>query len=110
MNKEQILEKSRKENKNQDLAELELKHNSERLAGLVAVVICFGFFVIEKGLLDRNSYGYYCIFTMYAAVEFIYKAVKTHKTNYILRAVLWSAATAIAMAVYLMGLSSAAKG
>lgn len=40
MNKEDILAKSRKENKSQDLAEMELDNQAWNLAGRVGVVLC----------------------------------------------------------------------
>lgn len=109
MDKEEILAKSRKENKNQDLAELEIQRDGAHLAGLIAAMMCITFFTVEWVLFDRASYGYYSIFSMFAAVSHTYRAFKLRKTQNIVIAVMWCVAAVLVLITYVMRLEMAVK-
>lgn len=109
MNKEEILAKSRKENKNLDLAELEIQRKGAHLAGLIAAIMCITFFTIEWVLFDRASYGYYSIFSMFAAVSQTYRAFKLRKTQHIVTAMMWCIAAVLVLITYIMRLEMGSK-
>lgn len=110
MNREEILEKSRKENKNKDLAKLEAENRGGQLAGIVAALMCFAFYILERKFLNRDAYGYYCILTMFMAVECTYKAVKLRGKQNIVTAALWCAAALVVLITYIGKLNVAVRG
>lgn len=91
MNKEEILQASRNENKNKDIYELEVIGKAQRIGGLAALCAAFVLMFIERVILENGTnYGYYCIIMTAGAGLWIYKAVKLKKLHEILLAVLWS--------------------
>lgn len=92
MNKEEILQASRKENKNKDIYELEVINKGQRIGGLIAISVAFALLLLERVILDiGTNYGYFCIIMSAGAGLWIYKAVKLKRKHEILLAVLWSA-------------------
>ena len=47
MDKEEILKKSREENKNMDVYDLEVQRDGRNIGAVVAVILAFVFFVIQ---------------------------------------------------------------
>ena len=91
MNKEEILQASRKENKNKDIFELEVINKGQRIGGLIAISIAFALLLLERVILDiGTNYGYFCIIMSAGAGLWIYKALKLKRKREILLAVLWS--------------------
>lgn len=91
MNKEEILQASRKENKNKDIYELEVINKGQRIGGLIAISVAFALLLLEDMILDiGTNYGYFCIIMSAGAGLWIYKAVKLKRKQEILLAVLWS--------------------
>ena len=91
MNKEEILQASRNENKNKDIFELEATRKGQRIGGLAALCVAFVLMIIERVILeDGTNYGYYCIVMTAGAGLWIYKAIKLKKPHETLPAVLWS--------------------
>ena len=91
MNKEEILQASRKENKNKDIYELEVINKGQRIGGLIAISAAFALLILERVILDiGTNYGYFCIIMSAGAGLWIYKAVKLKRKHEILLAVLWS--------------------
>lgn len=96
MNKEEILQASRSENKNKDIFELEVISKGQRIGGLIGLIIAFALMVVERVILeDGTNYGYFLIILSAASGLFIYKAVKLKKKHEILIAAIY-----IAMSVY----------
>lgn len=91
MNKEEILQASRKEHKNKDIYELEVINKGQRIGGLIAISVAFALLLLEDVILDiGRNYGYFCIIMSAGAGLCIYKAVKLKRKKEILLAVLWS--------------------
>lgn len=61
MNKEEILEKSRKENRNKDIYEEELIKQGSAIVNIVMVILATVFFVIQVFTGGRINYGLYAI-------------------------------------------------
>lgn len=96
MNKEEILQASRSENKNKDIFELEVISKGQRIGGLIGLIAAFALMVVERVILeDKTNYGYFLIILSAASGLFIYKAVKLKKKHEILIAAIY-----IAMSVY----------
>jgi predicted membrane-bound spermidine synthase len=88
MNKEEILEKSRMENKNKDLFEMELLREGRYIGSIVSVILATIFFVIQFLVGGGINYGLYAvIFAMIATVN-IFKAIRMKKRFEIIIAVI----------------------
>lgn len=103
MDKEKILEASRKENQNRDIYELEVIKRGQRIGALTAVCIAALLLVVENLWLDKGTnYGYYIIIMSSAAGVWIYKAIKMKITHEIFLAVLWTAVAVYAVVMYIL--------
>ncbi|MBP1532923.1 MAG: hypothetical protein IK999_02165 [Ruminococcus sp.] len=109
MDKEKLLEMSRKENQNIDLVMKETETKSASLASVAALSLCIVFRVMEQVILDRPAFGYYCIFSTYAAVDVLYKAVKLKDKKYKVLAAVWSAAAVFSLVMYIISLAKQAR-
>ena len=69
MNREEILAKAQKENKNIDLVNLKIMADSERLAGGIAGIICFMLYVAEKIITGNKNHSLLGIFSAFVAVS-----------------------------------------
>ena len=76
MNKDEILEKSRKENKNQDLYEKEISQKAGNIAAIVAAVIGTIFYVIQILVGGGSNYGLYAIVFSIPATGYMVKTIQ----------------------------------
>lgn len=91
MDKEKILKKSRNENQNKDIYELEVISKGQRVGGLIAISVTFALMVIERAILDSDTnYGYFLIILSAGMGLWLYKAVKMRRKHEIFLAVLWT--------------------
>ena len=67
MNKDEILAKSRNENKNGDERDLKNREKSYSISAGVATLVCIIMATIEEMLFQRSAAG---IWVIYAAIEF----------------------------------------
>ncbi len=84
MNREEILAKAQKENKNTDLVNLKIIAESERLAGGIAGIICFMLYAAEIIITGNKNYSLWGIFSTFVAVEILYKGIKTKDKFFII--------------------------
>ncbi len=101
MNKEEILEKSRAENKGKDYFELEVEKNSKVVALLTADFLLLIIFFLK--IFSGNGLDH-CIWAVVSSIcagEYIYKAVKLKDKKNILAAVMWTLTTLIVMGMAL---------
>ncbi|MCI9078473.1 MAG: hypothetical protein HFH68_06020 [Lachnospiraceae bacterium] len=104
MDKEEILRRSRAENQNKDIYELEVTGKAQRAGGLVAICVAFALMVIESVLLDSSvNYAYFLIILSAGMVLWLYKAVKMRKKHEMLLAVIWTALTIYAAVMVVLG-------
>ena len=88
MNKEEVLQASRKENKNLDVYELEVISGAQRIGGIIGVCVAFTLMVVEAVLFDNGAnYGFALIIFSASAGLWICKAVKLKRKHEILLAV-----------------------
>lgn len=91
VDKEEILKKSRNENRNKDIYELEVISKAQRVGGLIALCVTFALMLIERVILESGTnYGYFLIILSAGMGLWIYKAVKMRKKHEIFLAVLWT--------------------
>lgn len=98
MNKEQILEISRKENREQDLYELHVSEKSATTGALTGVLICAVLFVSEFFICGNLNFSLWSIIAGMNAGVGIYKGIKLKNKSKIAIGLLW-ATCAIAAAV-----------
>ena len=89
MNKEEILEASRSENKNKDYAEIEIENKGVKLAALCTLILATVYFCLEIFVKGETNYGWYSIIALYSAIMYGYKGIKCKKKINIVSAVLW---------------------
>jgi hypothetical protein len=103
MDKEEILQASRKENQNKDIYELEITRKGQRIGGLAAICIAFILINVDRLRYDAGTnYGYFMILTASAAGMFIYKAIKLKQKHEILVAMIWTLATIYTLIMYIL--------
>lgn len=103
MNKEEILQASRKENQNKDIYELEIINKGQRIGGLTALCIAFVLMLTERLVFDATNYGYFCIILSAGAALFTYKAIKLKRKHEILFAAIWGILAIYAAVTVILG-------
>jgi hypothetical protein len=101
MNKEEILKRSRQENKNKDLAELELTKNAYAIAcGIMSILASI--FMLMEVLQDKGlNLSYFAlILSVYASVSW-YKYAEKKQRNDLLLSLLYTFAAALCTLSYL---------
>ena len=95
MEKEEILEASKKENKKKDMYEIQVESKGATYAGLAMLILALIFYTYEIISGKGSNPAFYSIITIYNAVLFGYKAIKIDKRRglYIFTAVVWSILT-----------------
>ncbi len=76
MNKEEILEKSKKENKNRDPYEMEVSNNGFTLGFVSAMMIGIILWAVELIATGICEYRIYCLAVAVIAVSSLYRGVK----------------------------------
>lgn len=77
MNKEEILAKSRQENKEQDLFLLQINEKSWSIGSTCAWIYCIILFALSGFLTGALNYGFFSIIMVMKAGSYIYRAIKT---------------------------------
>ena len=83
MNKENILEMSRQENKNKDLVGRNAELKASLIAGISMAVLSFGFYIAQIALHGNCNLGFFAIVTLYTAVMLIVRGIKISKKGVI---------------------------
>lgn len=89
MEKDQILEKSRKENKNQDIYEKEILKEGRNIGAATAGILATVFFVIQILTGGGINYGLYAVVFSIPAAAFTVKAFRMKKKHEIFMAVIY---------------------
>lgn len=108
MTREEILEKSRKENKNQDVYEREVLQQGANVGAVTAAVLALVFFITQIALDYGMDYGLYAVLFAFPAGQFAVKAVRLKRKHEIIAAVLYGLFTLGLAAVHLWKLVSQA--
>ena len=101
MKKEEILELSRKENKNKDLAEIQIENKAIKYGTLSILILTTIYFIMEIVIQGNTNYGWYSIIALYCGVAFGYKAIKTKKKLSIFNAIIWLLCSIILISSYI---------
>lgn len=95
MDKNEILAKSRKENKNQDAFEKEVMRIGGNVAAIVAAILATIFFVIQIFVGGGTDYGLYAVVFSIPTAGYIIKAIYLKKKRDI-----WLAAIYISVTLF----------
>lgn len=101
MNKGEILERSRKENKNQDVYEKEVMKEGGNIGAVVAAILATIFFVIQIFLGEGMNYGLYAVVFSIPAAGFIVKAVRLKRKREVVAAILYAIAVLVFSAAHI---------
>lgn len=89
MTKEEILEKSRKENANKDLYQMTVDMQAGRVAAIAAALFALVVYLVELVMLGRNNYALWAVVTIMNSSISVYKVVKLKDKKYIFTAIAW---------------------
>lgn len=76
MKKEEILEASKKENKNKDIYAIEVENKSNQFAGIFMLILASIYFIYEIATGKGQNPAFYSLIAIYETVLFGYKAIK----------------------------------
>ena len=94
MDKEEILKKSKAENKNKDVYELEVINKAQRIGGIAALIVTAALMTMERFVLNQEmNVTYWLIITSFMTGMWVYKAVKMQKLHEIFISALWGVLT-----------------
>ncbi|WP_353056274.1 DUF6442 family protein [Paenibacillus sp. MER 99-2] len=93
INKDEILAKSRRENKNRDLFKLEVQSRAVNIGSVVAVFLATVFFVVQLLLDGGFNWGLYAILFSVSATSFLITAFRLKRSLDIVFAIICTLAT-----------------
>ena len=100
MNKEEILAKSRQDNKNHDPYYLEARINGMKYGRIAAIILALTLFIIDWFISGNRNYGYYGIFTASFAADYLYRWKKTDNKDDFYAGALMALATAVSVILH----------
>ena len=107
MNKEEILERSRKENKNQDVFEKDIIIKSNRYACIASAILATLFLVVQIFTGGGINYGLYAVVFSMPMAGFWFKYLMLHKKHELLVAICYTAGVFLFAAAHIDNLVSA---
>ena len=106
MKKEEILQMSRKENKQKDLALIEEENKAVKLSALSILILATIYYVCGIIITGNTNYGWYSIISLYCAIFYGYRGIKTNRKQDILISIIWILVTIITTYSYISNLIS----
>ena len=102
MKKEEILEKSRKENKKKDVYKIEVESKGCKIAVLCMVILISFYYCYEIITEKGQNYTLYSLISLYCTVLYGYKGLKLEKRRklYIFCSVTWGFVTIMLILKY----------
>lgn len=79
MKKEEILEMSRKENKNKDIHEIEVEKNGCKIAAIAMILLTTIYYCYEIFAAKGQNIALYSLISIYCTVMYGYKGIKIQK-------------------------------
>ena len=102
MKKDEILEISRKENKNKDIYEIEVETTGCKIAALTMLILTCIYYCYEIFTGKGQNYSLYSLIGLYCTVLYGYKAIKLDgkKKLHIFCSITWGLVTILAILSY----------
>ena len=97
MNKEEILEKSRQDNKDHDPFYLETRVKGMKYGRIAAIILCLALFVTDWFITGNSDFGYYSIFTVSFSADYLYRWKKTDNKDDFYAGALMALATVVSI-------------
>lgn len=107
MKKEDILEKSRKENKNKDIAELEVIYRASNIAGRVGMLVCCVIVVLEIIFTGQPNLSSWAIYFSILGTLMLVKYIKLRRRHELWIAILYIACFILFFIAYVLKLTGA---
>ena len=104
MKKEEILELSRKENKNKDLAYVERENKAYRIGAMSMFALTAVYFVLEAVLKEQINYGWYSLLALFSSVVYGVRASYSKNRVCIFITILWIICTLAFTCYYISSL------
>src|SRR5574344_2597107 len=92
MTKEEILAKSRDENRNEDLIDLEVQSIAAKVGIYVSFLLCAAISIVEFVFTKKVSLQCWLVFTGIEATIFLIKFIKMHKKHELFVCIFYSMA------------------
>ncbi len=105
MRKEEILEKSRKDNKNKDEYEIEMDKRATRIGGLFALILTTVYYCYEIFTGKGTNPALYSIITSFCAGSYIYVGIRVARNRKInlFAGIIWLILTISLVISYFVG-------
>lgn len=104
INKDDILSKSRKENKDRDLYKIEVQTKAGNIGSITAIFLATLFFVIQSLTGQGFDFGLYAIIFSVSAAGYIFKAVRMKQRLDIVLALIFTLTTLTLSVVHILNL------
>lgn len=106
MKKEEILAKSKEENRKKDPYKMEVQSKAERVSGLGTLALATILFVIEGATGNDFNFGLYAVLTSFGGFSSLVKAIYLRRKRDIFFAVVYLTATIILSVIHIINLLS----
>lgn len=106
MKKDEILSKSREENKKRDPYALEVQANASAISGLTALALTTVFFVIQSVVGRGFNFGLYAVAVSFGGVNFLVKAIYLKQKKDVVLAIVYLVVTLILSVIHIANLLS----
>lgn len=110
MNREEILEMSRMENKNKDIAELEVLKSAGAVSTTVGMLVCCALSVLQVIFSERVNVSCWVIFFSMLGTKFLVKYRKLHRKHELAVAMLYLTLSAAFLVLYILSLAGVVYG
>ncbi len=104
MNKDEILEASRKENKNQDLVEMEIAYQAGSIAARAGAAVCVALSILARFLIGEYLLSPWVIYFSIVGTHWLVRALKTKKKSEFVVCALFLAIVAVLFVLLIMQL------
>lgn len=104
ISKEEILEKSKKENKGMDLIERESTKEGAQIALTVGIIISTILYILDFIIYGKLNYGYYLIFVGMQTALYMYKYIKSKTKSNMFIALLFGISFVLFTIIYILSL------
>lgn len=109
MKKEEILAKSREENRKNDPYQAEIQRRSSSFSGVVVVFLSTILFVIQLGMDRGFNFGLYAVAFAYGATDFLFRYFYLRRRRELLFGVIYLVVTIILIILHIAQLRSGTK-
>ncbi len=105
MNRDEILEASRKENKSKDLAELEVSYHAGTIAGRVGATVCCLISVIFVWITDTMPYSPWIIYFSILGTNSLVKYLKIKRKSDLVLTILFLSMGILGLVFFILRLA-----